>query len=416
MDAWIGCCITCSFEYRLKLLNAGTFFYHSHIPLQYIDGLFGALIVDPVPIGGLDPVQSMYFYDEERTIVLNEWFHTTGRELEAAAIHAPLTLWKIHSPRSVLINGRGRCDCSDASAFNGCNDAMELTVINVKPGHRYRLRIISAGTRVGLSLHIEKHNLLVVQAQGESIEPLYGMQQLEMQIGERYDVLLDSNQLPDNYWIMSQIIGCTGCTDNSTVNDTPSYGLRAFAVLHYEGAPEPASLLAQSRTPFDIRPFNAVPLDSAATLRYNDARLKLLVPNPPPESTNRWVLNTTRGATESIWYINGLQFQHATVPVLLDVMRGTEFAHESLIWTVRFGEVLDIVLYSANNLDHPMHLHGNKFFVLGWGNGYPTQQVLQSSLNTHNPMIADTAHCPGRGWLAIRMIADRPGPWMYHCV
>lgn len=53
-----------SFQYRFKAEQPGTFWYHAHVPLQYGDGLIGALIVhDPE-----DPFASEY--DEERELII----------------------------------------------------------------------------------------------------------------------------------------------------------------------------------------------------------------------------------------------------------------------------------------------------------------------------------------------------------
>ena len=403
-----------SFEYRLQLLHAGTFFYHSHIPLQYGDGLLGSLIVDPAE--AVDPVRAMYTYDEERLVFLNEWFHADAAVLAATALAVPADVWRLNSPRSVLINGRGRCDCADAVPANHCNANAPLEVLSVTPGYRYRLRIIAAGTRVALSFHIEGHTLTVVQAQGEPVEPIE-VEQLELAIGDRYDVLLDADRPPGNYWLASQIIGCTNCMPNSTINDTPSFGMRGLAVLHYDTAPPLGTANATlSSAPYEpTRAYQPVSFASPGTLEFNDARLVLAQPLSPPPPTMTWHLNATKIAPEVLWRINGYQYHHPQVPVLLDVMRGRSFPVESLVWTVPFGAVLDIVFYSFNNMDHPIHMHGYKFFFLGWGQGVPTDDAL-ANLNTRNPMLLDTAHCPGRGWIAFRLVANRPGPWMLHCV
>jgi iron transport multicopper oxidase len=57
--------------YTIPLNNqAGTFWYHSHLSSQYVDGLRGALIVrDPV-----DPHLSLYDVDDASTVVfLADW-------------------------------------------------------------------------------------------------------------------------------------------------------------------------------------------------------------------------------------------------------------------------------------------------------------------------------------------------------
>ncbi|MFB3079418.1 MAG: multicopper oxidase domain-containing protein, partial [Lysobacterales bacterium] len=55
-----------TFNYRFKLNQSGTYWYHSHSGFQEQTGLYGAIIVDPA---GADPVS----YDREYVIVLSDW-------------------------------------------------------------------------------------------------------------------------------------------------------------------------------------------------------------------------------------------------------------------------------------------------------------------------------------------------------
>lgn len=123
-----------------------------------------------------------------------------------------------------------------------CESNNPLEVINVQPGKRYRLRILSIGMRVALSFGIQNHTLTVVNMQGEDVKPI-DVKTLEIPIAYRYDVILHADQPVDNYWIYSQIVDCTLC--NHT-NITPNVGLTGLAILRYSGAPD-----AEPSVPFD---------------------------------------------------------------------------------------------------------------------------------------------------------------------
>ena len=60
-------------------------------------------------------------------------------------------------------------------------------------------------------------------------------------------------------------------------------------------------------------------------------------------------------------------------------------------------------------LDHPMHLHGFSFFVVGWGFGNfdPIKDPLR--YNIADPQKRNTVIVPKNGWVAIRFTADNPG-------
>ena len=79
---------------------------------------------------------------------------------------------------------------------------------------------------------------------------------------------------------------------------------------------------------------------------------------------------------------------------------------------------------------HPWHLHGHKFWVIGTGKGLWNGSGSQmEQLDTKNAISRDTttvipdsekpfggqARQGGCGWTAIRFIADNPGVWPLHC-
>ncbi len=75
---------------------------------------------------------------------------------------------------------------------------------------------------------------------------------------------------------------------------------------------------------------------------------------------------------------------------------------------VSTGAVVDVILnnrpgsegnplYPDNPslmMQHPIHLHGHKFWILGVGSGVYNPRVDGSSLNTFNPMLRDTVTLP----------------------
>ena len=64
--------------------------------------------------------------------------------------------------------------------------------------------------------------------------------------------------------------------------------------------------------------------------------------------------------------------------------------------------------------NHPIHLHGYKFFVLGHGHGYPPANA-STAADLTNPLRRDTASVEAFGWLHLRLVADNPGAWALHC-
>lgn len=55
---------------------------------------------------------------------------------------------------------------------------------------------------------------------------------------------------------------------------------------------------------------------------------------------------------------------------------------------------------------HPFHLHGHHFWVLGSGSG-PYNSSVEATLNLVNPMYRDTQTLPEGGWTVIRFVVSR---------
>ena len=56
----------------------------------------------------------------------------------------------------------------------------------------------------------------------------------------------------------------------------------------------------------------------------------------------------------------------------------------------------------SSNEQHPFHLHGYHFWVLGTGIGVYSEAANSASLNTVNPVYRDTVSVLKNGWAVIR--------------
>jgi FtsP/CotA-like multicopper oxidase with cupredoxin domain len=141
-----------SFDYRFRVPDAGTFWYHAHSLGQIDRGLYGALIVEEA-----QPV------DVDRDILL--LFGTPAEHGDS------------HPAGFVLVNGKVNPD------------------IAVKAGERLRLRLINATGARGLSLRIEGHPLWVMAIDGQPAEPFRPRAgRLALGPGSRADLFLDTMQ------------------------------------------------------------------------------------------------------------------------------------------------------------------------------------------------------------------------------
>lgn len=147
----------------MKTVQAGTHFYHGHYGMQRSAGLYGMLIVR-------SPKERLR-YDGEFNLLLSDWWHQSIHLQELLLSSSPMR-W-IGEPHSLLINGRGQSNCSQAAYFNKgggglkqCtfreNDQCAPETLRVEPNRVYRLRIASTTALASLNLAVEVSTLLLI--------------------------------------------------------------------------------------------------------------------------------------------------------------------------------------------------------------------------------------------------------------
>ena len=75
-----------------------------------------------------------------------------------------------------------------------------------------------------------------------------------------------------------------------------------------------------------------------------------------------------------------------------------------------YGSKVQLILQDTgivNTENHPMHLHGHSFYVIGYGTGNYNPQTAK--FNLVDPPYMSTVAVPVGGWAAIRFVADNPG-------
>ncbi|KAK0440796.1 laccase 1 [Armillaria borealis] len=356
--------------------QAGTFWYHSHLAVQYCDGLAGPFIVYDGEDGKNDPHRALYDVDDETTIItLSDWYHDTTPALMATRVGP--------TPNSTLINGMGRF-FEDPTA--------PLFVMTVAPNKRYRLRLISASCNAGLKFSIDGHNFTIIETDGINIQPIT-VNSLSILASQRFSVILETNQPVDNYWIRSE----------------PSVGNRGFknginsAVLRYEGADDSEPMTSMQSDIVSIREVDLHPLESPGA------------PGEPVPGGADLVLNITLGfdANTSIFLMNGVQFVPPTVPVLLQILSGAQRAQDLLpkgsVYGLPLNKTIEINLFGGNAIDgpHPFHLHGHSFDVV--------KSADSDTYNFHDPARGDTTSVAEKNLTTIRFRTDNSGPWFLHC-
>lgn len=82
------------------------------------------------------------------------------------------------------------------------------------------------------------------------------------------------------------------------------------------------------------------------------------------------------------------------------------------VYRLKFNETVQLVMQDTGILtleNHPVHLHGFNFFVIGSGLGNYNSTIDSKNFNLVDPVERNTVGVPAGGWVAIRFRADNPG-------
>ncbi|KAI0786920.1 multicopper oxidase [Abortiporus biennis] len=359
-----------SFLYNFSVPDqAGTFWYHSHVGVQYCDGLRGPLVI----YDHNDPHKNMYDVDDESTIIaLAEWYHVPAPQIGIP----PLA-------DSTLFNGRGRQS----------NGSEPLTVFTVQRGKRYRMRLIAMSCEPNYIFSIDQHIMTVIEADGTTVEPV-NVDSLQIFAAQRYSFVLEANQPVNNYWMRAQ--------PDLGVNVTTVGGVNS-AILRYEGAPEeePTTTQSQSKLPLletSLHPFIPMPVPGA--------------PHPGGAEVVK-NLDIQIDMSAGRYTVNNVSFVPPSIPVLLQLLSGARSAQDlmpsgSIIPLPRNATVEITMRGGALGGPHPMHMHSNTFHVV--------RSAGNSSYNFVNPIVRDTVNIgEATDEVTIRFDTTTPGPWIFHC-
>ena len=79
---------------------------------------------------------------------------------------------------------------------------------------------------------------------------------------------------------------------------------------------------------------------------------------------------------------------------------------------LNYGVNVELVLQGTNlvaGVDHPIHLHGYSFHVVGYGFGNFKPHKDPLKYNLIDPPLVNTVTVPRNGWVTIRFKATNPG-------
>ncbi len=436
-----------TFIYEFPLIQAGTYWYHSHSGLQEQLGHYGPIIIEP---RGADPVK----YDREYIIVLSDWtFENPHRVFAKLKKMSDSYNFQQHTVRDFFAEveqsgldgalaqrmmwGGMRMNPTDISDVTG---ATYTYLINghgpsdnwtglFTPGERVRLRYVNASAMSIFNVRIPRLPMTVVQADGLNVQPV---EVDEFQIGtaETYDVVVEPKQ-ETAYTIMAESNDRSGFARATlsyrpgatapvpSLRPRPTLSMKDMAMDHSNSGRAPmnhqqkndhhmnhagmghAEHSGAKRQAHDhptwpgvvglaMKPVNRLgerPVGLEAVghrvLVYTD--LKSLEINPDTRTVGREIeLHLTSNMERYMWSFDGLKFSEVNEPI-------------------RFykGERLRLTLVNDTMMPHPIHLHGMFFDVVTGEHDFKPRK--------HTIVVK-----PGEK-MAVDISPEAVGDWAFHC-
>jgi len=341
-----------SFEYRFRVPDPGTYFFHPHVGVQLDRGLYAPLIVD-------DPADPGD-YDLEWVVVLDDWLDGTGRTPDDVLE----TLTADSGSSSSGMGGMGGMGMGSGMGGSSVfGDAGDLTyphyLVNGRvasaprtltgtPGQRVRIRVVNAASDTVFAVALGGHRMDVTHTDGHPVrrQPTGAFY---IGMGERYDVevTLEDGVFP----LVAQPVGKAGLARALVRTGSGSTPSASFVPDELSG-----SVLLGS----NLRPANRAKLPS----RSIDTDLRV----------------TLNGQMSPYrWGINGASYPD----------------NETL--RVSAGDRVRVQVSNMTMMSHPLHLHGHTFAVAGSG--------LRKDTLMLRPMESQV----------LDLDADNPGRWAVHC-
>ncbi|MDJ0336723.1 multicopper oxidase family protein [Cryobacterium sp. PH31-O1] len=342
-----------NFDYRFRLNQPGTYWYHSHVDMQRERGLSGALIIE-------DPREPL-LYDQEWVIMLDDWLDgITGTPNEALdELSMGMDMSGMNMPMTHMLMGASSTylggDAGDvrmpAHLFNG-KAAEDAEVLQSSAGNRIRLRIINAAGDTAYRVGVPGQKITLTHTDGFPVQHI-DVDAVVVGMGERIDAILT---VPDGYTpLLALPEGKVG---------------RAYGLISTGSGTAPVAAALPTS------------LDGVVS---DGGRLKadesVLLTAKTPDRVHTMRLTGSMGKYN--WSINERRF---------DMKKPFAGAFD-----IKVGERVKIKMVNDTAMWHPMHLHGHSFQLNG--NGARKDTVIVRPKET----------------VTMQFDADNPGQWIAHC-
>ncbi|OMP02338.1 Multicopper oxidase, type 1 [Corchorus olitorius] len=421
-----------TYTYRFTIQDQeGTLWWHAHSRWLRAT-VYGALIIYP-KLGSAYPFPMP---KKEVPILLGEWWDRNPMDVLQQA----------------LFTGAAP-NVSDAYTINAqpgdlyrCS-SKETTKFLVEAGETILLRIINSALNQELFYAVANHKLTVFAVDASYVKP-FATNFIMIAPGQTTDVLITADQKPGHYYMAAHAYNSANAPfDNTTTTAILEYtscsakkGQSMKPIFPwlpgFNDTGSATAFTSQLRSPSKVE----VPteIDESLFFTVGLGLINCRNPNSPrcqgPNGTrfaasinNVSFVFPRRNSLMQAYYqgqpgvfttdfppVPPIQFDYTG-----NVSRGLwQPVKATKLFKLKFGSTVQIVFQDTSIVtveNHPMHLHGYEFYVIGSGFGNFDPRNDPAKFNLVDPPRRNTIGTPPGGWVAIRFKADNPGIWLLHC-
>lgn len=413
--------------YAFTLDEPGTYWWHSHVGTQRLDGMFGGLIVKGEEEHYSERHDS---YDEELVVILSDHYHRAGERVlqwylsRSSGGQEPV-------PANGFINGQNVYNC-------GRFMDTELTCVpgvgrhahfELKSNKRYRIRLINASAMAHYRFSIDEHELEVIEADSTEIKPVKA-HYIPISSGQRYSAIVHTGNTKRTSFFMRAEMN-QECFNYKNEELDPE----VRGIVSYQSNIFKDLLKSREKSPSSRKWEDTLPMDMCLDMDENT--LEPLVEQDAPEphqSVFLWtkIVRLNQNDLAPYSYFNRTSWVPTqgspNLHVELGLVNATVLPKETKKWggkqmviDIEPDSIIQLVISNGDESPHPFHLHGHDFWIVktyeppkGYIHGQWDPEE-QHEYSTKNPIRRDTLTVPRFGHAVIRFKADNPGVWAFHC-
>ncbi|WP_300576351.1 copper resistance system multicopper oxidase [Phenylobacterium sp.] len=442
-----------TFHYEFPVIQAGTYWYHSHSNLQEAMGCYGPLVIDPA---GAEPAA----YDREHVIVLSDWSFLHPHEILARLKKSPGYFNRSRTTLSGLLSGEDGMDLAERRMWGAMRmDPRDIADVNgttytylingqgpqapwrglFSPGEKVRLRLINASAMSIFNVRIPGLALRVVQADGADVRPVE-TDELQISVAETYDVIVEP-KAEQAYALVAESVDRSGMAvamlaprpgmgaEVPRLREVPTLTMRDMGMGGMAGMDHGA----MDHGAMDHAAMGHGPPAAPAAMDHGAHQMRDKALAPPGMAVGVGVDMIAPAPVSRLderpMGLEDVPHRVLTYAQLVALSPGKDRRApsrsleihltgnmERFMWGFdgrKFSELVEPIAFSRDErvrvtlvndtmMAHPIHLHGHFFELV---NGAP---------DGHQPLKHTVNVAPGSK-VTFDLTADAPGDWAFHC-